>query len=201
MLLALMLNSFFPSILGQGPDSVYVKEIVQFQAEINSKFTNKRTSPFCNKDRKRFKSLEYYPINKRYRVKAKLARHPNEDFFRMKTSTGNRSIYRKYGEVNFEIDEKSFVLSIYQSLSAIESTEQKNDLFLLFKDDTNGNETYEGGRYLDLIIPEGDMIILDFNKAYNPLCHYNSAYSCPIPPKENYLGLEIKAGVKRYQKN
>jgi len=72
-------------------------------------------------------------------------------------------------------------------------------LFLRFIDKTNDETTYSGGRYLDIRIPEGDSIILDFNKAYNPYCAYNNAFSCPIPPSENNLPVSILAGVKVYK--
>ena len=71
-------------------------------------------------------------------------------------------------------------------------------MFLPFKDKTNGVETYGGGRYLDLTVPDGDSIVIDFNKAYNPYCHYNIEYSCPLVPRENKLLFSIKAGVKKY---
>ena len=74
-------------------------------------------------------------------------------------------------------------------------------LFLPFLDDTNGEESYGGGRYIDCRIPEGDTIEIDFNKAYNPYCAYNENYSCPIVPRENYLAIEVKAGVKVFKKH
>jgi uncharacterized protein (DUF1684 family) len=65
-------------------------------------------------------------------------------------------------------------------------------------DDTNGAETYAGGRYIDLAIPGGDSIVIDFNRAYNPYCAYNKKYSCPLVPKVNTLTTEIRAGVKAF---
>ena len=73
-------------------------------------------------------------------------------------------------------------------------------LFLPFIDDTNGEESYGGGRYIDLRIPEGDTIVIDFNKSYNPYCAYNDKYSCPIVPRINYLALEVRAGVMAFNK-
>ena len=61
---------------------------------------------------------------------------------------------------------------------------------------TNGEKTYQGGRFIDIRIPDGDSVFIDFNKAYNPYCAYNTDYSCPIPPKENDLNVRIMAGVK-----
>ena len=63
-------------------------------------------------------------------------------------------------------------------------------------DDTNGNESYGGGRYINFDIPQVDNLIIDFNSAFNPYCVYDEKYSCPIVPRENYLSLEINAGIK-----
>jgi uncharacterized protein (DUF1684 family) len=78
--------------------------------------------------------------------------------------------------------------------------EYRDYLFLPFADLTNGEETYGGGRYLDLTIPTGNTILLDFNKAYNPYCAYNPKYSCPLVPKQNRLDIPIIAGVKAFKK-
>ena len=72
-------------------------------------------------------------------------------------------------------------------------------MFLPFSDETNGIESYGGGRYIDLRIPEGNTLIIDFNSAYNPYCAYNDKYSCPIVPRENYLRTRIEAGVKKFK--
>ena len=72
-------------------------------------------------------------------------------------------------------------------------------LFLPFTDLTNGEATYAGGRYIDLAIPDGDTLIIDFNKSYNPYCAYNKKYSCPIVPKVNHLEIDINAGVKAFK--
>ena len=74
----------------------------------------------------------------------------------------------------------------------------ENEIFLLFNDLTNGNETYEGGRYIDFDFKNSKRIEIDFNKAYNPYCVYDIKYSCPIPPKENKIPLRILAGEKKY---
>jgi len=69
-------------------------------------------------------------------------------------------------------------------------------LFIPFKDETNGKGTYEGGRYIDAEILLGYKMILDFNMAYSPSCAYNEKFVCVLPPRENMLGIEIRAGEK-----
>jgi hypothetical protein len=85
---------------------------------------------------------------------------------------------------------------VYQNLGLLKNPEYEDYLFLPFNDYTNGNETYGGGRYLDVRIPKGNTMVLDFNKAYNPYCAYTYGYSCPVPPRGNSLETEINAGIK-----
>ena len=81
----------------------------------------------------------------------------------------------------------------------MQQEEYRDYLFLPFTDKTNGSETYTGGRYIDLSIPEGDTLEINFNKAYNPYCAYNPKYSCPIVPGVNALDTEVRAGVKAFK--
>lgn len=88
------------------------------------------------------------------------------------------------------------------SQDLLQRAEYHNYLFLPFTDVSNAEETYEGGRYMDLTTGDiqNNTVLLDFNKAYNPYCAYVSGkYNCPIPPKENALPVAIKAGEKAYQ--
>ena len=178
----------------------YDEEIAQFQYQLNVEFSDKKTSPLEKKDFKTFKKLDFFPIDKKYRVVAKFKRTPDEPIFEMPTTTDRLPLYTQYGIATFTIDGKEFSLRIYQSQSLMLNPEYADHLSIFFTDLTNGNETYGAGRYIDLKIPESDTIVIDFNKAYNPYCAYNHKYSCPIPPKENNLDIAIKAGVKAFKK-
>ena len=121
----------------------------------------------------------------------------------MKTTTDRLPLYRKYGIASFRLNGKDFQLSLYQPQQEITSTDHSNLLFLPFNDLSNGKTSYGGGRFIDIETPavNAKTVIIDFNKSYNPYCAYNSKYSCPIPPKENDLEIEIPAGVKAYGKH
>lgn len=98
----------------------------------------------------------------------------------------------------FEIDGKTFKLNVYRNIELSRKKEFKDYLFLPFSDLTSGAESYIGGKYIDLKLPKGNAIAIDFNSSYNPYCAYNSKYSCPKVPLENDLNIEIKAGVKKF---
>jgi len=174
--------------------------VLSFQKKINSEYANPKESPLKPNDLEKFKSLDFYPINEKFVVVAKFIKTPNEKPFQMPTSTDRKPMYVKFGEAHFSIDGKSYKLNIYQSQDLKKIEKYKNSLFLPFTDLTSGVESYGGGRYIDLEIPAGNEIMIDFNRAYNPYCAYNHKYSCPIPPQENDLDLEIKAGVKNFKK-
>ncbi len=169
-----------------------------FQNEMNAHYSDSVKSPLPKADLKDFHGLDFYAPNAKYFVVAKFKRTKNEKPFAMKTSTARLPMYVKYGEVTFSLDGKECKLNLYQNADRRKKKEFEADLFLPFSDATSGNETYIGGRYLDLKVPEGETLAIDFNQAYNPYCAYNHIYSCPIVPLENDVSVEIKAGVKKY---
>lgn len=179
----------------------YTEKIKKFQDKINKEYADSATSPLTKEDLASFKSLEFYPIDKDFRINAKFKRTEKELPFKMETTTDRAPEYVKYGEIEFKLKGEKFKVNIYQSIRLREKEEYKDYLFLPFRDLSSGITSYGGGRYVDLKIPEGNTIIIDFNKAYNPYCAYNHKYSCVIPPSENFIDIEIKAGVKKQKQH
>ena len=169
-----------------------------FQKKLNEEFADAIQSPLTEKDRMQFKVLDFFPIDASYIVEAKFTKSKNQKAFEMKTSTERAPLYVKYGEISFAIKGENFKLNVYQNLELIKRKGFKKHLFLPFSDLTSGNETYTGGRYIDLEIPKGKTLTVDFNQAYNPYCAYNYKYSCPLIPSENDLATYINAGVKKF---
>jgi len=176
------------------------KEALKFQEKLNKEFANKEKSPLTEEDFKTFKALNFFPIDTNYRVKATLKFFENSKTFKMKTTTDRLPEYKIYASATFKINGVEHVLHIYQNQKLLLNTDYEDYLFLPFTDKTNGVTSYGGGRYIDLNIPKGDTMIIDFNQAYNPYCAYNHKYSCPIPPSANDLNIEIPVGVKKYSK-
>ncbi len=195
----LLLFSFF-LLLNCGDKKRYYNDLTPFQKEINDFFKDASISPLKAKDLKDFKGLDFFTFDSTYVVIAKLIKTPKEKSFKMKTTTDRFVEHIKHGVVSFELLGNSYNLNIYRNLENIDEQGYRDYLFLPFLDDTNGNESYGGGRYINLDIPTGDSLVIDFNSAYNPYCVYDEKYSCPIVPRENYLPTEIKAGVKNFNK-
>ncbi|AUP81008.1 DUF1684 domain-containing protein [Flavivirga eckloniae] len=168
----------------------------EFQKKINAEYKDVTTSPLKDKDRKHFEGLDFFKFDSAYVVKAQFKRTPNETPFKMKTTTDRLPVYVKYGELAFNLKGEAFKLNIYQNQGLIKKEGFEDYLFLPFLDETNGLESYGGGRYIDARIPKGDSMVIDFNTAYNPYCAYNDKYSCPLVPRKNYLKIRIEAGVK-----
>jgi uncharacterized protein (DUF1684 family) len=171
-----------------------------YQKKQNAKFKDASTSPLTKKDRKEFEGLDFFKFDSTFVVTAELKLIPDTKWFNMKTTTKRLSKERIYGVLTLSIHNETYRLNVYQGEENMQTEGLEDYLFLPFLDDTNGEESYGGGRYIDLRIPVSDTIIIDFNRAYNPYCVYNEKFSCPIVPRDNYLPIEIKAGVKSYKK-
>lgn len=169
-----------------------------FQKQINSEYADRKESPLTDEDFAAFKTLDFYPIDGIFAVVADFIRTPNEKVFKMKTSSSRLPEYVKYGELHFTLDGKRLKLNLYQNVELVKKKGYEDHLFLPFSDLTCGEESYIGGRYIDMKIPSGNQMLIDFNTAYNPYCAYNHKYSCPIVPLENDLAVEIRAGVKKF---
>ncbi|MCX2744886.1 DUF1684 domain-containing protein [Mangrovivirga sp. M17] len=169
---------------------------MQHRISKDSSFITEEDSPVSERDS--FKGLNYYSVNPSFKVIGKLERFPGLKMKTFETSAGIQKTYKLYGNLTFKLEGKAFSLPVYQSMVPIKGYE--DHLFVPFIDQTTGVESYAAGRYLDLSIPEDfENVIVDFNLSYNPYCAYSNGYACPIPGKESYLDIEIKAGEKAYK--
>ncbi len=187
------------AVLTTSCSSSYNKIINDYREEYKKGFISDDGSPIKKED---VQYLRFYNPDKKYKVNAQFVKTKMAYPFDMATLDGQRRKYIEYGTLIFDLKGKKFVLKIYQNLSLMDKPEYQDLLFLPFTDLTNGKETYDGGRYLDFHIRDikDNILVLDFNKAYNPYCAYSKDYSCPKPPEENNLKTEIKAGEKKFAK-
>jgi len=172
-------------------DEKYIHNIIKERNEKKELFQNSADSPISAKN---FEGLNYFEPDVSYKVIAKIEKLNKKDTVLLKTSDKKEIFYIKFARASMKIKNKELNLILYKD----PISNNKNNVHLLFNDKTNGNETYEGGRYIDLNFKNSKRIEIDFNRAYNPYCVYNIKYSCPIPPIENRIPFKILAGEKKY---
>ncbi|MCS7037986.1 MAG: DUF1684 domain-containing protein [Anaerolineae bacterium] len=172
-------------------------DLLAFRAELDEFMRWHPASPLSHEQLRHFRGLAYYDPNPDLAFVLPVERFPaDEPLVLMETSTGETRPFRRWGRVRFAIAGREVALTVY-------SDPDGYALFLPFRDATNGSETYGAGRYLDSerpgleVLPDG-RLVLDFNYAYNPYCAYSDEYSCPLPPRENWLDVPIRAGEKAF---
>ena len=175
-----------------------MNELTQFRADVDDFMQFHPQSPLDDAQREAFNGLHYFEDNAALNLQVEVERFPeDEPLIEMTTNTGEQRPYRRWGRFTFQVDGKDAALTVYSDPSG-------EELFLPFRDATSGPESYGAGRYMDNHRPglrqmADGRLEVDFNFAYNPYCAYQSGYSCPLPPAENWLTVPIRAGEKKFQ--
>lgn len=182
---------------GQTNGASFAEEIAQHREAYKDGFLHNDRSPLQEDD---LPLLRFFEPDEQYKVLCTFERTPDEKPFDLPTYSGITKPFVKYGVLIFELNGGTHRLSLYQSFAMRGLPQYAQHLFLPFRDWTNGETTYGGGRYLDFNMSdvEGSTVVLDFNKCYNPWCHYSDGYNCPIPPAENHLETAVEAGEKMW---
>lgn len=173
------------------------QRVLKWRQERDAFFKNHQRSPLLPQDKRHFKGLKYYPFDPQYVLSGQIERfifHINNPkyYATFLTNKGTSKRYLRYGKFHFTLNGKEYTIEIYKSILS-------DYLFIPFKDKTNEKETYGGGRYIDAEILPDYKMVLDFNMAYHPSCAYNEKFVCVLPPRENMLDIEIRAGEKNYK--
>jgi len=176
-----------------------VEIILRMREQKDNLFRYHLQSPIPQDAKEAFEGLKYHPVNPSYRFLCKLNRYPNPTTIGMMTSTGQERNYLKVGYVRFTIGGKSQTLQAFKAIQSFQQEGEKEPLFIPFRDATSGKESYAAARYLDSEELKDGVFLVDFNSAYNPYCAYSDEYSCPFPPQDNWLEVEIRAGEKKFK--
>jgi uncharacterized protein (DUF1684 family) len=172
------------------PDpATYVQGVEEYRAAKDAYFKS-GGSPLSHTDREKFTGLNYCPVDAKWRIVGDMERYASaKDRTEADASSGAVAM-NAVGMLRFELNGQRLGMEVWQPAG-------DPTLMILFKDPTNGEETYEAGRYVELDLTEKGRYVLDFNMAYNPYCHYDSKYFCPFPPPENRIPVRITAGEKK----
>ncbi|MBS1525360.1 MAG: DUF1684 domain-containing protein [Bacteroidetes bacterium] len=175
----------------------YKSQIAAFRQQYEDDFLTDQNSPLAKAD---LQNLRFYDADSTYRVVAKAEMLLNEAAFVMPVFSGNGRQYIRYALLKFELKGKPMQLTVYRNIALSATAQYKDYLFLPFTDESNGKDTYGGGRYIDLKatdFKDGEVVV-DFNKANNPYCAFSGGYSCPKAPGENHLQIAVEAGEKQF---
>lgn len=138
-----------------------------------------------------FKGIEYWPGGDDWIVTAKYVPNPPGKTIPIANIIGTTENISNPGAVEFQRDGKTYRIEALDEGDGV--------LSLVFADRTSGHGSYPAGRFLDAPMPDtGGNVVIDFNKSYNPPCAFTAFATCPLPPPENRLDLEIVAGEKAY---
>jgi uncharacterized protein (DUF1684 family) len=171
----------------------WYNELKNGRSEKDAFFRTSHDSPIVHEEQESFKGLKYFEPDPKYSLKLKLQKYAKPEIVTLVTSTGTKQEFLRVGHFDFEIDGMKASLQAYRSVE-----KEDHGLFIPFKDETSGKESYGSARYIELGLSKNDQYFLDFNFAYNPYCAYSNDYVCPFAPKENWLDIEIRAGEKKY---
>lgn len=176
----------------------YKSDLYQFRENYKKDFLENSRSPLTAED---LPFLDFYSGNKEWVLPCTCVLAENAIPFEMPTYSGVTRTYILYSVANCKRKNKTLTLHLYKNIHPPINPMYKNNLFLPVKDLTNGEETYGGGRYINLLDTEikNGKIVIDFNRCYNPWCAYSDGYNCPIPPRENHLNMEVEAGEKNFK--
>lgn len=116
--------------------------------------------------------------------------------FELPTSGSERMSFTRFALANFAVGGVELSLDLYWLDG------YGGGLFVPFADLTSGSETYGAGRYVLDSIKGADLgqqdqlLVLDFNYAYQPSCSYDPRWSCPLAPPANRLPVSVRAGER-----
>jgi len=139
--------------------------------------------------RKHFQGLSWYPVDRAWRIQAKFSTWPSPHTLVFHNTIGQEETEPSPGYVTFQKDGRDLRL---------EAMLDEGKLFFVLRDQTSGKTTYGASRFLYAEQAQNGMVWLDFNQAENPPCAFTAYATCPLPPPQNRLALEITAGEKKY---
>lgn len=173
-----------PTVLRHGPLRIY---LIDRAGRIGVRVKDSQSGALAA-----FHGIESYPIDARWRIEAKVERHDPPKKIPVPNILGATYPSTSPATLVFDVGGRTF------RLDAVDE-EGTTDWFVIFGDQTNGKETYGGGRFLYVTPPApGAPAVVDFNKAYNPPCVFSPYATCPLPPKQNKLAVRIEAGEKAF---
>lgn len=171
-------------------DEAWAAKIVRARQQKDEWFRASPDSPLPEEAQGGFEGLPYYDPDPAYRFVLDLEPAAEPETLSIPRTGGDDVPYTRVGTFTFEAPDGPGTLAAYRTDAG------GDDLFLMFRDATSGHETYGAGRYLEAKPLKSGRWYVDFNRAYHPFCVHNEAFTCPLPPPENWLQIPVPAGER-----
>lgn len=177
--------------LTMSEEAAYENEILQHRLERDMRMRDADRTILDASTRRQFEGLRYYAVDPEYRFELPLEEVDTPDTLEVAQYEGRPVDRIIVGYVSIPQAQDT------TRLAAFREPGREGELWVPFRDPTNGDETYGAGRYLNAPLVNDSTLVIDFNKAYNPYCDYNLNYVCPLPPPENTLPEPVEVGEKK----
>ena len=138
------------------------------------------------KERFALPPLKWFPVDKRFRISARYTRYPKSKVMDHPDTLGDIVDDRIDGYVKFKFKGKAYTLDASESKSG--------KLFIKFRDQTSGKETYPPSRYYYTDPVKNGRVTIDFNYSYSPPCAFTEYATCIFAPPQNNLPFRVEAG-------
>ncbi len=182
-------------VMNQQEQEEWEIALVEMRITRNEEFADSTRTPLPPEALADFQGLNYFYPEPGLRFRTPLIAAAGADTVVLVKRKGQQVPYRRRGLVRFRYQDRNYQLAVFGPVD----TTGGDYLWLPFYDQTTGEKTYAGGRYLDLTVDKDGMVDLDFNYAYNPLCDYNpDQFNCTLPPPENRLPFPVEAGEQTF---
>lgn len=176
------------------PDLEAYERWQRFRADQDHLFKSHPQTALTLDQVQNFSSLPFFPYDPDYRFMLPIEPLVDQEEVMIDLQEDGPTLLMPFGQISLTISGEPVCLTLYWIRA------YGGGIFLPFKDATNGKETFSGGRYLLDTLKgadlgrDGNLLVIDFNFAYNPSCAYNDRWHCPLPPPNNQLKVPIRAG-------
>ena len=133
-----------------------------------------------------FEGRRWYAIDEEYRVEGVFTPYDPPKPLAITNLLGDTSASTSPGRVTFTLQGQEYTLDA--------GGWRDGGLLLHFRDATNGDTTYGGGRAVVTSAPVGGLVTVDFNRTTNLPCAFTEYATCPLPPQQNRLPTRVEAG-------
>jgi len=141
--------------------------------------------------RMHFGGLTHFPYAPAWCIEGRFERFATPRALRVPDVSGGTQEFVSPGRVVFRWAGVEYGLDVVEEAG-------EEDYFVIFRDRTTGAETYGGGRFLYVARPgTSERVLIDFNRAYTPPCGFTAFATCPLPPRQNWLPIEVHAGERK----